>query len=43
MLTHCRVHLQFQYRQQENLIYETGYAISLLAILLSLAILFYFR
>uniref|UniRef100_A0A182TWX0 G-protein coupled receptors family 2 profile 2 domain-containing protein n=1 Tax=Anopheles melas TaxID=34690 RepID=A0A182TWX0_9DIPT len=33
----------FEWRKQVNLIYETGYAISLIAILLSLAILSYFR
>lgn len=32
-----------QWRQQINLIYETGYTISLVAILLSLAILGYFK
>ncbi|XP_049547893.1 calcitonin gene-related peptide type 1 receptor isoform X2 [Anopheles darlingi] len=33
----------FEWRRQVNLIYETGYCISLIAILLSLAILSYFR
>ncbi|XP_058057343.1 calcitonin gene-related peptide type 1 receptor isoform X1 [Anopheles bellator] len=33
----------FEWRKQVNLIYETGYSISLIAILLSLAILSYFR
>lgn len=33
----------FQWRRQVNLIYEFGYSISLLAILLSLALLGYFR
>lgn len=35
--------LFFQWRQQINLIYETGYTISLVAILLSLGILGYFK
>ena len=35
--------LPFQWRQQINLIYETGYTISLVAILFSLGILGYFK
>ncbi|XP_037044421.1 calcitonin gene-related peptide type 1 receptor isoform X2 [Bradysia coprophila] len=41
--TTCVNLADLEWRQQVNLIYETGYAISLIAILLSLAILFYFR
>lgn len=33
----------FQWRRQINLIYETGYTVSLVAILLSLGILGYFK
>ncbi|XP_063698907.1 calcitonin gene-related peptide type 1 receptor isoform X1 [Culicoides brevitarsis] len=34
---------EFEWRRQVTLIYETGYSISLIAILISLGILFYFR
>ncbi|XP_055676478.1 calcitonin gene-related peptide type 1 receptor isoform X2 [Lutzomyia longipalpis] len=41
--TTCVNLADFEWRQQVNLIYETGYSISLIAILLSLVILGYFR
>ncbi|XP_055697911.1 calcitonin gene-related peptide type 1 receptor isoform X2 [Phlebotomus papatasi] len=41
--TTCVNYDDFEWRQQVNLIYETGYSISLIAILLSLVILGYFR